>query len=47
MDHWPECIDIWKGASLGLGDLSLFNEVPGVTHFKKQKPLKIFFSGLK
>jgi len=24
MNHWPECIDIWHGASLGQGDSSLF-----------------------
>jgi len=24
MNHWPECIDILHGASLGLGDSSLF-----------------------
>jgi len=24
MNHWPECIDIWHGASLGLGDSCLF-----------------------
>jgi len=29
MSHWPECIDIWHGASLGLGDTELFKEVPG------------------
>jgi len=26
MSHWPECIDIWHGASLGLGFSSLFND---------------------
>jgi len=24
MNHWPECIDIWHGVSLGQGDSSLF-----------------------
>jgi len=23
MNHWPECIDIWQGGSLGRGDLRL------------------------
>jgi len=32
MNHRPECIDFWHGASLGLGDTDLFNEVPGVTN---------------
>jgi len=24
MNHWPECIEIWHGESLGLGDTDLF-----------------------
>jgi len=32
MNHWPECIDFWRGASLGLGDTDCSNEVPGVTN---------------
>jgi len=24
MNHWPEHIDVWQGASLGRGDSSLF-----------------------
>jgi len=55
MNHWLECIDIWHGTSLGQGDSSLFNKLPGVTNgyaqrghiFKKAyiaKHLKIFFS---
>jgi len=24
MNHWPERIDIWHGASLGLGNTDLF-----------------------
>jgi len=24
MNHWPECIDIWHGVSLGQGDLNVF-----------------------
>jgi len=24
LNYWPECIDIWHGASLGLGDTDLF-----------------------
>jgi len=24
MNQWPECIDIWHGASLGKGNSSLF-----------------------
>jgi len=28
MNHWPECIDIWLGASLGPGDSSLFKWSP-------------------
>jgi len=33
MNYWPECIDFWHGASLGLGDTDCSYEVPGV---KKQ-----------
>jgi len=32
MNRWRECIDIWQGASLGQGDSTLFNQVPGVTN---------------
>jgi len=24
MNHWPECIDIWYGSSIGLGDSGLY-----------------------
>jgi len=30
MNHWPECIDIWHGVSLGQGDSSLLNKVSGI-----------------
>jgi len=23
MNHWPECIDVWHGSSLGQGDSSV------------------------
>jgi len=26
--YWPECIDVYHGASLGQGDLRLLNKVP-------------------
>jgi len=32
MNYWPECIYIWHGASLVLGDSSYSNKVPGVTN---------------
>jgi len=28
MNHWPECIDFWHGALLGLGDTDLFKWSP-------------------
>jgi len=31
MNHWPEYIDFWHEACLGLGDTDWSNEVPGVT----------------
>jgi len=24
MNHWPECIDLWHGVSLGQGDTDLY-----------------------
>jgi len=28
MNQWPECIDVWQGASLEQGDSSLFKWRP-------------------
>jgi len=28
MNHWPEWIDIWHGASLGQGDSNMFKWSP-------------------
>jgi len=28
VNHWPECIDIWYGASFGQGDLNVFKWSP-------------------